>query len=111
MVDLHHGTIAAQSAGPGQGATFIVTLNAMETSLLEGPVLFLESEPAPARHLQILFVEDHDDTARVLGRILKNAGFDVSHAESVAEARELALAGASISSSATSVCRMGADSI
>jgi PAS domain S-box-containing protein len=90
VVDLHHGTISARSAGPGQGATFVVTLNAMETSLLEGPVLFLESEPAVAQHLQILFVEDHKDTARVLDRILKNAGFEVSHADSLAKARELA---------------------
>ena len=62
----------------------------METSLLEGPVLFLESEPPPAKHIQILFVEDHEDTARVLGRILRNAGFEVSHAGTVAQARTLA---------------------
>ena len=90
VVDLHHGTIAARSDGPGHGATFTVTLNAMETSLLEGPVLFLESEPPPMRHTQILFVEDHEDTARVLGRILKNAGFEVSHAGTIAEAMALA---------------------
>jgi CheY-like chemotaxis protein len=90
VVDLHSGTIEARSDGPGRGATFIVTLNAMETSLLEGPVLFLESEPPPAKHIQILFVEDHEDTARVLGRILRNAGFDVSHAGTVAQARTLA---------------------
>jgi CheY-like chemotaxis protein len=90
VVDLHSGTIAVRSEGLGQGATFTVTLNAMETSLLEGPVLFLESEPPVASHIQILFVEDHEDTARVLGRILKNAGFEVSHAGSVARASELA---------------------
>jgi PAS domain S-box-containing protein len=90
VVDLHHGTITARSAGAGQGATFVVTLNAMETSLLEGPVLFLESEPDVAQNLQILFVEDHNDTAHVLGRILKNAGFRVSHADSLVQARALA---------------------
>ena len=90
VVDLHHGTIEARSMGPGCGATFTVTLSAMETSLLEGPVLFLESEPDPVKHVQVLLVEDHVDTARVLGRILKNAGFDVSHAATVAEARALA---------------------
>jgi PAS domain S-box-containing protein len=90
VVDLHHGAISARSAGHGRGATFVVTLNAMETSLLEGPVLFLESEMAVAQHFQILFVEDHKDTAHVLGRILKNAGFDVSHADSLVKARELA---------------------
>jgi PAS domain S-box-containing protein len=90
VVDLHRGTIEARSEGPGRGATFTVTLNAMETSLLEGPVLFLESEPDPVKHVQVLLVEDHVDTARVLDRILKNAGFDVSHAGNVAEARALA---------------------
>jgi PAS domain S-box-containing protein len=90
VVDLHHGMIEARSGGPGCGATFTVTLNAMETSLLEGPVLFLESEPDPIKHVQVLLVEDHLDTARVLGRILKNAGFDVSHAATVEEARVLA---------------------
>jgi DNA-binding response OmpR family regulator len=90
VIDLHHGSITAHSGGAGQGATFVVTLNAMETSLLEGPVLFLESELAGASHIRILFVEDHKDTAGVLGRILKNAGFEVSHADTLAKARELA---------------------
>jgi PAS domain S-box-containing protein len=90
VVDLHQGSLEARSAGPGQGATFVVTLKAMETSLLEGPVLFLESEPSVARLIQILFVEDHEDTARALSRLLMNAGYAVSHANSVARARELA---------------------
>ena len=90
VVDLHGGSIEAQSEGKGRGAKFTVTLNAMETSLLEGPVLFLESEPPRIKHVHILFVEDHEDTARVLGRILRNAGFDVSHAGTMAEARTLA---------------------
>jgi len=90
VVDLHGGSISARSAGPGQGSTFAVTLNAMETSLLEGPTLFWESEPEQTNHTRILFVEDHKDTARVLGRILKNAGYEVSHAETVGQARDLA---------------------
>jgi PAS domain S-box-containing protein len=90
VIDLHRGTIEAHSAGKGRGAKFTVTLNAMETSMLEGPVLFLESEPLRMKHVQILLVEDHEDTARVLGRILRNAGFDVSHAGTVGEARTLA---------------------
>jgi PAS domain S-box-containing protein len=90
VIDLHHGTIQAHSAGKGRGAKFTVTLNAMETSMLEGPVLFLESEPLRMKHIQILLVEDHEDTARVLGRILRNAGFDVSHAGTVTDARALA---------------------
>jgi PAS domain S-box-containing protein len=87
VVDLHSGTITAHSEGRGRGATFTVTLKAMETSMLEGPVLFLESEAAPLQLVQVLLVEDHQDTARVLGRILRNAGFDVTHAATMAEAR------------------------
>ncbi len=90
VIDLHGGAIEAQSEGKGRGAKFTVTLGAMVTSMLEGPVLFLESEPPRMKHVQILFVEDHEDTARVLGRILRNAGFDLSHAGTVAEARALA---------------------
>ncbi len=90
VIDLHGGAIEAQSEGKGRGAKFTVTLGAMETSMLEGPVFFLESEPPRMKHVQILFVEDHEDTARVLGRILRNAGFDLSHAGTVAEARALA---------------------
>jgi PAS domain S-box-containing protein len=87
VIDLHAGTITARSDGKGRGATFTVTLNAIETSLLEGPVLFLESEPVRMKHVEILLVEDHEDTARVLGRILRNAGFEVTHAGTVADAR------------------------
>ncbi|PYJ86057.1 MAG: hypothetical protein DME70_08690, partial [Verrucomicrobia bacterium] len=57
VIDLHCGTIEAHSGGKGRGAKFTVTLNAMETSMLEGPVLFLESEPLRMKHVQILLVE------------------------------------------------------
>jgi CheY-like chemotaxis protein len=90
VIDLHSGSISAQSEGRNRGATFTVTLNAMATSMLEGPVLFLESEPPQVKHIHILFVEDHEDTARVLGRILRNAGFDVTHAGTLAAAQALA---------------------
>jgi DNA-binding response OmpR family regulator len=53
-------------------------------------VLFLESEPPQMKHIHILFVEDHEDTARVLGRILRNAGFDVSQTGTLAQAYTLA---------------------
>ena len=89
VMDLHGGSIEAQSTGPGHGATFTVKLKAMQTSLLEGPVIYLPTEPKhPSAH--ILLAEDHEDTARVLSRILQNAGYRVSHAASVAEALDLA---------------------
>ncbi|HEY1583547.1 MAG TPA: ATP-binding protein, partial [Chthoniobacterales bacterium] len=62
VVDLHHGTIAAASEGRGQGATFTITLNAIETSLLDGPATYLAGELAESIGSEILLVEDHDDT-------------------------------------------------
>jgi CheY-like chemotaxis protein/anti-sigma regulatory factor (Ser/Thr protein kinase) len=90
VIDLHGGEIKAESPGAGKGATFTVTLPAMETSLLEGTPVFLPSELAAPGAAEILLVEDHQDTARVLRRILEKAGYGVSHAGSVQAALELA---------------------
>ena len=62
----------------------------MKTSLLEGPATFLPSEHTPAQPASILLVEDHEDTARVLRRMLEHAGYATAHANSLARARELA---------------------
>lgn len=90
VVDLHGGSISAESAGTGHGARFTVTLKAMETSLLEGPVVYLPPVEAAALTARLLLVEDHPDTARVLRRILEHAGFAVEHAASTGAARALA---------------------
>ena len=74
VVDLHHGTITAASEGRGRGATFTITLDAMETSLLDGPATYLVGDLAESKGVEILLVEDHEDTARVLRRILAKAG-------------------------------------
>ena len=90
VIDLHNGTITAQSDGPGKGATFTVTLDAIETSLLDGPVVLEtdgSSAPTPAA---ILLVEDHPDTGHVLRRMLTNAGYTVSLAGTTTAARALA---------------------
>ena len=50
------------------------------------------STAAASKPAQILFVEDHEDTARVLRRILEDAGYTVAHANSVDGARKLVAA-------------------
>ena len=89
VIDLHGGTIVASSGGTGAGATFTITLRAMETSLLDRPVLTLPAETLQGG-AKILFVEDHADTARVLRRILESAGYTVVHSDSMAGALESA---------------------
>lgn len=90
VVDLHQGAIKVESAGRDKGSTFTVTLAAMETSLLEGPARFLEDPVCAEKNCHVLLVEDHEDTAQVLRRMLENAGYGVAQANSIAGARDLA---------------------
>lgn len=94
LVELHGGEVTADSAGPGQGATFIVRLPAAD-STLPVPV----SEPAPngdsvheqrlARvniaGVKILAVDDEIDTLEILSLMLARGGAEVRTATSAAE--------------------------
>jgi PAS domain S-box-containing protein len=86
LVELHDGSIDAQSDGPGRGACFAVEL----------PVLALMSQPAAGNGegadgrdhgpLRILLVEDHEDTARMMRKLLSRMGHDVRAAGTAREA-------------------------
>ena len=89
LVECQNGVIMAHSDGPGKGSSFKVTLGAVDE-----PVIATASAPAsPAmrvagkgRRLRILLVEDHADTADVLGRVLRSRGYEVRVCDSVASA-------------------------
>ena len=84
LVDMHHGSLGADSEGLGRGATFTVKLKTSAP-----PVAISGAPPrlAPrAGHLRLLLVEDHDSTREVLARILRRAGHEVETAGSAAEA-------------------------
>ncbi len=87
LVEAHGGTIAAASTGCDRGATFAVTLPAFR-GVLPDPRKTLAPPPTPvaARSLRVLMVEDHEDTRRVLRRLLERWGHRVQTAGSVAEA-------------------------
>ena len=89
IIDLHNGSISVKSEGPNKGATFTVVLRAMETSLLDGPVYYVQDLTPKTTRARILLVEDHGDTARVLLRLLERSGYDVGHADSLAAAKQL----------------------
>jgi PAS domain S-box-containing protein len=90
IIDLHGGSISVESAGRGHGSTFTITLRAMETSLLDGPVHYLQESAPQTRRARILLVEDHVDTASVLQRSLEKCGYEVRHADSLGSAEALA---------------------
>ena len=86
LVELHGGTIRAESAGPGQGATFTVELpGEVACPASKAPAAHAE-KGAGARRTRLLLVEDHPDTARALTRILHAAGMTVVTACDVATA-------------------------
>ena len=92
IVDAHGGTIAAESAGANQGAKFTVRLplSHSATAAVEvgpaGAVLVEKARVPEAVHTHVLLVEDHPDTAHVMARMLRRAGFQVTAATSLAQA-------------------------
>jgi signal transduction histidine kinase/CheY-like chemotaxis protein len=90
IIDLHHGSIEVRSAGRGGGSTFVVKLNTVETSRVSVATSAPRRSVAAPASAELLIVEDHEDTLRVLQRILRNAGYGVSACRTVVEARALA---------------------
>ena len=82
LVDLHHGTIEAESRGRSFGATFKVTLD----TLLQGSAAIGPNHRVGGKTsipLRILLVEDHKDTRRTLSRLLTHFGHNVVTADNV----------------------------
>jgi CheY-like chemotaxis protein len=95
LVELHGGTVAVQSAGEGQGATFSVLLP-VRPALAEAPALVeaKEAEASPwgrtelLRGVSVLVVEDEEDTRELLITALEQCGAEVIAVSSAAEALE-----------------------
>ena len=98
IVELHGGSVRAESAGEGKGASFIVSM----------PVLVLKQSPEATRAhptassvirvdagltqlsgLKILFLDDEPDARSLVKRLLDECGAEVVTAGSAAEALDL----------------------
>lgn len=97
LVELHGGSVRAESAGRGHGATFVVSLPVAPLTMA-GKELEQPNRPvAEDKHLQvprldgvsILLVDDEADTRAILGRIFTAAGAEVRMADSAAKALEM----------------------
>jgi len=88
LVELHGGEVDVSSPGPGQGATFVVTLPASARGLPE-PEPVASETPAVSR-MRALVIEDICDVAAGFGLLLEGAG----HAVVIANDGESGLASA-----------------
>ncbi|HEY8746734.1 MAG TPA: PAS domain-containing protein [Tepidisphaeraceae bacterium] len=86
LVEAQGGTIAAISEGRGKGATFVVELPTIPKPIPSQPSPDTMPLSAPTRPMSVLLVEDHEPTARVLAKLLRNLGHDVKTVYSVASA-------------------------
>jgi PAS domain S-box-containing protein len=91
IVEAHGGSISAKSEGTNLGATFTVQLPLLAVGS-SAPERTVSTPPMPGkvRRLQILLVEDHHDTRLTVQRYLQGAQFDVTAAESAAQALQFA---------------------
>jgi len=87
LAELHGGEIRVDSPGPGQGATFTVSLPLAEpgaTSAVDSRLAFQGPVDATHEHglrgLRLLLVEDDIDSSEVVSAILEDSGIHVTNA-------------------------------
>ena len=76
LVELHGGTIAAHSDGPGRGSTFTVRLPVAVPAPAAGPAA-AAPEPAAAAKARVLIADDLRDSADSLALLLRLMGHEV----------------------------------
>jgi signal transduction histidine kinase/ActR/RegA family two-component response regulator len=98
LVQMHGGSVRAQSAGSGRGSTFEVRLPALPSEAVASPpqrqaAPARPAEPVqPARPRRVLIIEDGPDARRALGRLLEIWGHRVEVAEDGTRGVERAIA-------------------
>lgn len=86
LVELHHGTIEARSAGVGTGSEFIVRLPVLNATTGEYSNAFKQMPAPEAATARVLIADDNPDEVTSLAMMLRQTGFDVSTATDGAEA-------------------------
>ena len=83
LVVMHEGKVTAESAGPGEGATFTLELLTVENPTTAKAKT---SRARAAKNYRLLLVEDDADTRNALTKLLKGKGYSVTTVASVSEA-------------------------
>jgi CheY-like chemotaxis protein len=91
LVEMHGGTVEAESPGDGQGSTMTVRLPTLEDRAGTPAETASEEEPEPAGSMRrILVVDDNEDSAASMEIMLQLLGNEVRTAQDGYEALELA---------------------
>ncbi len=94
LVELHGGTVHATSGGPGQGSEFTLRLPATlgdKPRPVAAPAA-ASGDPAETPKVRVLVVDDNEDSARAVARLIARQGYDVEVAYDGPKAVEMALA-------------------
>ena len=88
LVELHGGTVRAESEGLGRGSTFVVTLPVFAAAAIEDSTVAMPaSGPSPRLDdLHVLVVEDDESMIGMIRAVLENAGASVDVALTALEA-------------------------
>ncbi|MEO6848633.1 MAG: ATP-binding protein [Chthoniobacterales bacterium] len=93
LVEMHQGSVSAESEGEGKGAQFTISLPLTDAKKRKPRVfsygLTFGSLPAPLAGIKILIVDDDADARKVIEHALRHAGAQPSIAQSGQEALEL----------------------
>ena len=81
LVELHGGSVAVWSAGPGQGSEFTVRLPAVAAPVAAAAGGEDGTRPGPVRSRRVLVVEDNPDARQSLRMLLEMAGHEVQTSE------------------------------
>ncbi|MEA5622837.1 PAS domain S-box protein [Nostoc sp. UHCC 0251] len=86
IVELHGGTVQAESLGEEQGATFTVTLPLMKINLNSHQIVSQPDDSPDLNGVKVLLVDDERDTRELIAFILEQSGAVVTQAASAVEA-------------------------
>ncbi len=88
LVAEHGGRLEVGSAGPGQGATFTLTLDTLATPAAgQAPApSAAAAAPAEGRPVHMLLVEDNEDAAFAMTLSFEYFGYEVTHAPTLTRA-------------------------
>ncbi len=77
LVEMHRGTVVAHSDGPGRGSEFVVRLPVMLSPERKSKPILAKPLNEDVQGSRILVVDDNEDSAEMLAKLLARSGYGV----------------------------------